>query len=605
MSKKGFEQNYSKYADSKNVFMRPKDTTRHDTLDGERKERFKRWITFFRRNPFKFCEFYFGIRLHPYQVLWLWVLQRSNLAYIVAARSTAKSFIIAIWALCLAVLYPGIEIITSSKTMKQGGVIIAKLEQLRDKYSNVEREIRNITRNANTAECIFHCGSVIRAVPSSENARGNRANYLIVEESRLVNKEILDQVLKPFLYSRTPNYRLLPEYMEDSRLKEEGIISYITSAGFKSENWFQNVKSCIKRMVRGDAAANFLAFDYLITLYHNIKTEEMIKNEFSDNDPLTVQMEYYNIPAGSSGKCFYRSSYFQRVIKRAFYPLRIEDFGNKKTSHDVKRVDGEIRFISVDVAARAGKNDLTIISCIKLLPLLGRGYDRELLYMESFKGINTVKQARRIKEVFEDFDADYLILDIANVGIGIYDALTQTTQHDERGVILDAMTVVGEEFDFIESKVRDDLRERTLSLGAKPVIFPITGTPTLNSLMASLFRSALQKKLWQFLIPENIAEEWLAKNIKEFTNNVNDVDVANFYMQPYVQTSLMIGECINLDMSLLNGIIKLQEKSGAYKDRYIAILYCNYIVSFFDKNLLKEEKEINSWDIIKEITLFG
>jgi hypothetical protein len=60
----------------------------------------------------------------------------------------------------------------------------------------------------------------------------NRSNYCIIEEARLVPKLILDSVIKPTLEVRTPPYRLLKEYKDDPDLTEEGIISYITSAGF-------------------------------------------------------------------------------------------------------------------------------------------------------------------------------------------------------------------------------------------------------------------------------------------------------------------------------------------------------------------------------------
>ena len=306
MAKRGrhFKNDFSKESVKNDVFTKPKDMVRRNEFDEEKEERMIEWITFFRRNPVRFIQTYFGIHLHPYQILWIWIMQRSNLAYIVASRGAAKTFIIAIWALTLAVLYPGIRVIAASKTLRQGGLIIDKIKQLRDNYPNVAREIESITTNQNGYECAFHCGSTIKSVPSSENARGQRANYLIIEESRLVSKEILEQILKPFLFSRTPPYRLKSEYKDDPDLREEGIITYITSAWYKAEFWYTYVKTCIKRMVSGDTTANFLAFDYLITIYHNIKTEQMIKNEMGDNDEMTVQMEYLNIPSGSSGKSF-------------------------------------------------------------------------------------------------------------------------------------------------------------------------------------------------------------------------------------------------------------------------------------------------------------
>ena len=173
-SPRNWKNQAKKDLNSKNSFVRPKSMVRSSVIEGERKERMKRWITFMRRNPNYLIRDYFGITLHPFQILMIWVLQRSTLAYIVAARAASKTFIIAIWSLCLCVLYPGIKVITVSKTLKQGSLIIGKLEELRHKYPNVGREIEKLTINPNGAEVVFHCGSYIKAVPSSESARGER-----------------------------------------------------------------------------------------------------------------------------------------------------------------------------------------------------------------------------------------------------------------------------------------------------------------------------------------------------------------------------------------------------------------------------------------------
>ena len=265
---------------SQSSFIKPKSMTKSSVIEGERKERLKSWITFYRSNPHRFIEDYFGIHLHPYQILMIWVLQRSNLAYIVASRAAAKTWIMAVWTLTLAVLYPGIKVVVCSKTLAQGGIILSeKMQELKNQYTNVAREIDHITTNSNTYECIFHCGSSIKVKPSSDSARGTRANHLVLEESRLVPREILEKVVKPMLEVRMPPYRLKPEYANIKDFVEEGRISYITSAWYTAEYWYTYVKSCIRRMANGDNTANFLALDYFITLYHGIKTDEMIKNE--------------------------------------------------------------------------------------------------------------------------------------------------------------------------------------------------------------------------------------------------------------------------------------------------------------------------------------
>lgn len=152
--------------------MKTKKVTR-DSFSKERKELYKKWIVFFRENPALFAKYYLGINLYPYQILMLHVLRISHLAYIVAARASAKSWLIAVWASILAILYPGIKIIIVAKTIKQGGLILSeKLRTLVDTHPNLAREIDSITTNANTNEATFKNGSTIKVVPSNDNSRG-------------------------------------------------------------------------------------------------------------------------------------------------------------------------------------------------------------------------------------------------------------------------------------------------------------------------------------------------------------------------------------------------------------------------------------------------
>jgi hypothetical protein len=600
---KHYQNDFRKDVKSNNPFRKKKDMVRHDVLSEERKKKYIAWISFFRDNPHRLISDYFGIHLYPYQVLMIWLLQRSTLAYIVASRAASKSWIIAVWSLTLAVLYPGIKIIVCAKTIKQGSIIIGeKLTSLRDAYPNVAREIRSITCNANVNEAQFICGSSIKVVPSSESSRGNRANYIIVEESRLVPKEILEAIIKPFLFSRVPLFMLKEEYANDDRLKEEGLISYITSSWYKSEYWYSYVKSTIKKMLRGDETSNFLALDYLICLRHNIKTEQMLRDEMSDADPVTVQMEYLNIPSGESGQSYFKMAQFNRNLKRAFYPQRNEEYNSKKNPFGIAKIDGEIRIMAVDVATRANKaNDNTIMGCSRLIPMRGKGYQRQFVYMESHKGKNTVLQAKRIKEIFYDFECDHLVLDLQNAGISIFDGLSQNTNSEERGIQLPPFTVSNSLF--IDEKLKEELRERTLGLNALPVIFPISATAPLNSQIAVAFRKSLQNKLWHFLLPDGDAEEFLIKTYKDFMNNDDDTARA-FYLNPYLQTSLMIAECVNLDMSLVSGNIKLVEKPGNYKDRYSMVSYMNWIVSsVFDIELLKETDQSDDLSAILGVTM--
>lgn len=573
------------------------------TFTDEQVDRYKHWITFFRRNPHRFIIDYLGIKLHPYEILTIFSLQRSDVCYIVASRGTAKSWMIAVWALTLCVLYPGIRVKICAKTMKQGSIILSeKLQSLLDNHPNVAREIKALHYDANSSEAVFHNSSTIKVVPSSDSARGGRATFVIIEESRLVPREIIEGIIRPFLETRTPPYRLKPEYANDSLLEEEGRISYITSAWYRSEWWYQYVRQIVRRIMKGDTTVSFLAFDYSVCIFHGIKTRRMLKNEMENADEATVTMEYRNLPSGVSGKSYFKVAFFPRKMRHPTYPQFEETYNPKKNPYEIKKVDEELRILGVDIATRANRqNDNSIISVARLIPIMGKGYERRLSFLESFKGINTLVQAKRIKQIFFDVDANYLVLDLANAGISVYDSLTQVTTDEERGVDYPAMTVV-DSFN-IDINLKEELQKRTLGANPLPVIFPISATASLNSQIAVAFRASLQKRLWTFLDMDSNAEEFLLKDYKDLLTD--DGTLRAFLLSPFIQTGLLLSESLNLNMTLQSGYIKLEETPGSHKDRYTSVSYLNWIINeFFDPEIRGEKDTSDDWDVLKSLTSF-
>ena len=72
------------------------------------------WNTFFKRNLHRVAIDYLGIRLYIYQILIIYLMGISRFFVIIASRSAAKSFIIALYACCICIVYPGSKIVLSS-----------------------------------------------------------------------------------------------------------------------------------------------------------------------------------------------------------------------------------------------------------------------------------------------------------------------------------------------------------------------------------------------------------------------------------------------------------------------------------------------------------
>jgi hypothetical protein len=417
-----------------------------------------------------------------------------------------------------------------------------------------------------------------------------RATFIIYEEFPLIDKDIIDHVIRPFAYVRQPPYLQDEKY---SYLKEEPKEVFISSANHKGLWWYDETKQNINAMLKGDSSF-FIAFDYLLTIKHGIKTKRQIRNELSKMDEVAILEEYYNIPWGEASDAYFKLKMFDKVrkIQTAFYPQREETYNPKKNPYDIPRIDGEMRILSCDFAQRAGKtNDLSVTSCIRLFPT-SKGYHRELSYMESISGENSILQALRVKQLWHDFNADFIVLDVATSGISVLDSLGQITRDNSRNIEYPAMTIFPHES--LEEKVVEELTKRTLGLNALPIIYPITGTSKLNSQIAVEMRDKLQKKMWAFLSDTVRAEDYLSESVysKEFLED------KAFFMHPFEQTNLFVTECINLSMSLAGGYIKLTEPSGHRKDRYSSVSYGNYFISFFDQDLIRDEDTSDDFDYL-------
>jgi hypothetical protein len=593
-SYKKFENDFKKYSGVSDLTKSPKTMIKEKEISEIKRKNIIDWTTFYRRNLHRFVEHYFGIKLHPYQIFWVYLMGIYDTFYAIAARAAAKSWILGVVSLARGVLYPNSEIVIVAATMKQASIILGKISRLRDDYSNIAREIHDLSMTNNKLECTLHNGSKIKVVSASESGRGERSTFTIYEEFRIMEKSVVDAIVKPFAYSRQAPFMQLPEW---KNVIEEPKEVYISSAYHKGLWWYDEVRTGIKMMMKGKSVC-FIAFDYLIAIYHRIKTKKQIEKEKSTMDEITFLEEYENIPWGENADAYYKLDMFRRnqKIKKAFYPQRNETYDKKKNPYDIKKQDGEIRIVSVDIATRAGKaNDNSVITCTRLLPT-HLGYEREVGYIETSNGENTILQALRIKQVFYDFSADYIVLDLQQAGIAIYDTLGNTTKDEERDLEYEAFTVMNHES--IDKKTYEELLARTLALNAKPIIYPISGTPQLNNDIAVQYRDKLQKNLVKFLISEMDAEEYFIKTKKDYLIADSNVSDRTWLLHPYVQTAIMINESIGLSMVLNGGLIKLVEQSGARKDRYTSVSYMNYFVSWLDKDLMKQYDDEGDADFL-------
>jgi len=560
-----------------------------EKMSQQAKDRLKTWVTFYRSNISYFIEHYMGVELYPYQRFWVSLLSRCTKFLGIASRASAKSWLIGVYSIARCILYPGTTIALASSTKAQAGIIISeKCKVLYEEHENIRRECSSLTTNMNKWEMKFYNGSKINVVVSGEGGRGHRSNITVLEERRLIPNAIIDAIIRPFLVSRQPPYMKNPKYSDIEELREEPIEIIITSAHYKSYEWYPETKKLLRQIAEGNKDIKAIFFDYLITIKHGIKTKKQIAADKKDfNDPIAFLMEYGNIPYGSSSTSYYKLGLFKRSIKRSWRPITDEMFvTNGKNPYDMLKLPDEQRIVSVDVAMRAGaKNDNTIITCARLIPSK-KGWLTDIVYMESHNGQHTSVQALRIKRIYEEFDADALVLDIANAGIGVFDALCETTKDEVRDCEYKAYTVMPSEY--VDDKLYDELMARTLGMNANKCIFPIFASASLNSVIAIKFKERMRKHLVNFLVDDNTEEEFLVKTGNKDILDQDDTGIRAHLLQAHIQTTLLINECISLEMSIQSNNLKLEEPEGSRKDRFTSVSYLNYYVSLMDIDYLKE-----------------
>lgn len=592
----------------KNVF---KNFPPHSWLSSKTNyERIIDWITFYRRNIPVFVEHYLGIPLHWYQIIWLYLLNIYISVVIIAGRASAKSFVIAIFSCAKAILYPNTKVVVASGSKKQASLIVKEKiqKELMPKSENLRREIKKITTNANDIEVTFHNGSSIVVVVAGEGALGYRSTVLIFEEFKRIDKYIVDKVLKPFQMARPAQFRTNEKceqygvkYRENDEFLEEAVNIYISSAAPTSHWMGKLLKDTISSKYK-DNTSCMLATDYSIALKHAIKTRAQLIEAKRTTDPITWREEYENemLREGANAYFTYGLLTKNQTNKKAFYPRRYEDVRNKKKNpYSIPKQNGEIRIVACDMAfiERSNKNDNSCFTCIRALPEsityessnidgktieIKSGYRRIPSYIEANPGSDVDKQAIRIKQLYYDFEADYVVLDTRNGGILTYDRLAKVLYDEDRDCEYPAWRCMND----------NDIAKRVNVSGAVENVFAINASQKLNNDIAISLRNILDSQMIDLLVNFDEAKDILESNVPEYLASP-DSDVMSFYERPYLETQALVNEMMSLEYTRneQTGVITLYETGSNTKDRYVSLAYGNYFISLLEQDLISDNSD--------------
>lgn len=544
------------------------------------------WCGYYRENPHRFAEDFLGVHLKIFQCILLNMMNINTKFTYIAARGQGKSFLCAIFCCIRCILYPGTQICIASGSREQAAEIIEKIIlKLMPNSPLLRNEILDYRNNTSGSYIIFKNGSYIKVVTSNDNSRHNRANILILDEYRMIKKHVVDTVLKKFLTAtRDAGYLKKPEY---AHLKERNKQIYLSSAYFKKHWAWEHVKSYCENMVDDSKSYFVCGLPYQLSISEGLLLREDLEDEMSESgfNSISFDMESGCLWYGESEDAYfsYDDLVFARKEKNAFYlPTTIDTIPINAFKLPVKQ-NGEIRLLATDIAVMASKkhkNDATSITVLQLIPTNKNQYIRNVVYLETFEGGHSETQAIRIRQIYEELQCDYIAIDTNGVGNGVYDELVRDLTDPDTGEVYPALTC----------KNDDSMADKYKGSSPNPpkVIYSIKGTQQFNSDCASLLKDNLKRGKLRLLMPEQEADIYF-NSLKGFKSL--SPEKKSELMFPYVQTSLMINEIVNLKYEVIGTKVRLSEKGNDRKDRYSSLAYGNYIACELERDISRKQKD--------------
>lgn len=322
--------------------------------------------------------------------------------------------------------------------------------------------------------------------------------------------------------------------------------------------------------------------DYHLPLDEGLLSQVAIEKQMEeqDHDEIKWSMEMESKFFGESENSLFTFAMFEknRRVEKAWYPIPHNEFGGKKSPKKIPKRHGEIRVLSVDVAISNKKDtDNTVLTAFSAVER-NTYYERQQRYIEHHNGMKVPEQALAIKRLWYDFDIDYIAFDIHVIGLTLYDELTKETYDPERDIEYPALVCYNDE----------DYLERAYDKNGIKNIFSINASAIVNDAMIRNLRVSLNNSRLKLLQSEHDFRDMMIKKDENWMNK--DQDEKIMAELPYVQTTIMVNESINLHGEQVNGKLKVKEIGKNRKDRFSSLMMGDYLISELEHEMLKNKR---------------
>lgn len=546
------------------------------------------WTAYYRSNPHRFAHDYLHLDLRLFQKILLIMMNYAMEFAFIGSRGIGKTFLSAIFCVIRCILYPGTRITIASSTRGQSINVLEKIiQELKPNSPELAAEIdeKETKINGTNAQIVFKNTSVIKVVTASDSARGNRATLLLIDEFRMVSKDIIDTILRKFLtLRRMPKYSALTKDERNAEYdKEKNKTMYLSSA-YWADHWSYTKCHDVYSIMMNDMSKGFVcSLPYHLSLKEGLLDRDLVESEVRETDfsEIKFSMEYAALFYGVADGSFFD---FDSVAKnrKIAYPMLPEKYASMLSNNAKIRIvpkqAGELRILSADIAlmsSRKNNNDATAIFINQLMPTKAGKYSNNIVYCDCYEGMHTEDQALVIRKLYEEFQCDYIVLDCASAGLGIFDALAREMYDVESGEIYPPLSCCND----------STMAERCSSRDADKVIWSIKANANLNSECAILLREGFRSGKVRLLVQEYEGEQNMSE-LKGFSS-LSPMQREKIKI-PYINTTLLINELINLQHDESGGKVKIKEKAGMRKDRYSSLSYNYYVSTILESRLRRK-----------------
>lgn len=543
---------------------------------------------------------YLGIKLKSTQRPIARAIGNGDEISIVKSRGYGKTWLLAVCACALAILYPGSPIRVISQSLNQAALILGKIEtELLPYYPALRNEVKYANKNqalsksSGRVTCAFTNGSFI-TTNSLKTITGERTKFLIVDEAPKINDDMYKKNARPTLNYRRPVCHKAKVFFEDYSSK----VVKITSASYKNTQFYKDFLTTLKGMANGNKGMYAFALNWESALRVGIGTEEWYKKERELMPLFLYQMEYGSIFMGET-----EGSYFPYDITEPCRNLITVELSQPKNSNS-KYV------ISLDIALSSAKDaDNAILEVGKIIENADGSYKRRLVNIRSFKGETMTSLAQETRKMYAKFpNTIKIIFDRGGLGRSYWEHLNSPWINPMTGVEHPPLVM------------DDDYESLATIPNAVPILKGFIADNASNNQMAQSLRLSLEKRKIELPIGYRDLKNVSFNSDDDIQYTKYDVEFINSMKSKYgieFEAIFLEADALQIELGNVkrvttganNIVYQVSKGKGEHKDRYTSLGMMNlYIDEIEAENVRFKRKNVTTSDIgfsIKRIETGG